>query len=71
MRFFGKNKKGQALNYSLRSSSGQGMTEYILIVVLVAVAVIVVVRLFGNQIKGMFQKSTETIQSETKDAFKK
>ena len=54
-----------------RNEKGQSMTEYILIVVLVAVAAIVVVRLFGNQIKGMFQKSTTTIESETKDAFKK
>ncbi len=53
----------------LNEEKGQGMTEYILIVVLIAVAAIVVVKLFGKQIAGLFKKSTEKIDKETKDAF--
>lgn len=45
--------------------SGQGMTEYILIIALVAVIVIVAVKLFGKQIKALFESSTETIKNET------
>jgi|GEM_PF-1620984 len=71
MKLFGKGKRWQALNYSLRSSSGQGMTEYILIIVLVAVAALVVVSKFGKQIAGIVTKSSEKIESTTKDAFGK
>lgn len=53
----------------LNEEKGQGMTEYILIVVLIAVAAIVVVKLFGKQIAGLFKKSTEKIDKETKDVF--
>ena len=53
----------------LNDENGQGMTEYILIVVLIAIAAIVVVKLFGKQIAGLFKKSTEKIDKETKDAF--
>lgn len=55
----------------MRDRKGQGMTEYILIVVLIAVAAIVVVRTFGDQIKGLFTKSAKTIESGTKGAFGK
>jgi len=48
---------------------GQGMTEYILIVVLIAVAALVTVKMFGGKIKGLFQKSADTIESGTKGAF--
>ena len=53
----------------LNDEEGQGMTEYILIVVLIAVAAIVVVKLFGKKIADLFKKSTEKIDKETKDAF--
>ncbi len=36
------------------NESGQGMVEYILIVVLIAVAVLVVVGAFGDKIKAKF-----------------
>lgn len=55
----------------LRDKKGQGMTEYILIVVLIAVAAIFVVRTFGGKIKDLFQKSAETIESGTKGSFGK
>lgn len=53
----------------INDESGQGMTEYILIVVLIAVAAIAVVKLFGNKIKELFQKSTDKIEEETSDSF--
>jgi Flp pilus assembly pilin Flp len=34
--------------------SGQGMTEYIIIVAIVAIGAILIVGLFGKQIKGVF-----------------
>ena len=40
---------------------GQGMTEYIIIIVLVAIAVIFVVTQFGGKIKEMFSGSTESL----------
>ena len=65
-----KKEAGQALNYSFRSSSGQGMTEYILIVVLIAIAVLATTKMFGGKIKGLFNKSADSIESQTKDSFK-
>lgn len=53
----------------LNDEHGQGMTEYILIVVLIAVAAIVVVKLFGKKIAELFKKSTDKIDQQTKDAF--
>ncbi|WP_201328665.1 Flp family type IVb pilin [Thermotomaculum hydrothermale] len=49
--------------------TGQGMTEYIIIIVLVAILVLFVVKAFGGKIKGLFKKSTETLGSETEGAF--
>jgi len=43
--------------------TGQGMTEYIIIVVLIAIAVIIVVSVFGKRIKSMFGESTEELES--------
>jgi Flp pilus assembly pilin Flp len=50
--------------------SGQGMTEYILIVALIAVAAIVIVKAFGTQIVGLFTSSSAKIGKETTDSFK-
>ncbi len=49
--------------------TGQGMTEYIIIIVLVAILVLFVVKAFGGKIKGLFKKSTETLGNETEGAF--
>jgi len=38
----------------LKNESGQGMTEYIIIVALIAIAAIGVVTLFGDNIRDMF-----------------
>ena len=42
---------------------GQGMTEYVLIVVLIAIAVIIVVTLFGGRIKAMFSGATQQLST--------
>ncbi len=44
--------------------SGQGMTEYIIIVALVAIASIAVVSIFGNQIRELFSASTKQLQGQ-------
>ena len=44
--------------------SGQGMTEYIIIVALVAIASIAVVTIFGNQIRSLFSASTLQLQGQ-------
>ncbi len=46
---------------SIRRKSGQGMTEYIVIVALVAVGAILIVTLFGTQIKETFHRITGTV----------
>ena len=48
---------------------GQTMTEYILIVALIAIAAIVVLRLFGEQIKDLFTGARDTIENETESVF--
>jgi Flp pilus assembly pilin Flp len=41
--------------------SGQGMTEYIIIVALVAIASIAVVTIFGDQIRELFSASSQNL----------
>ena len=48
--------------------TGQGMTEYIIIIVLVAILVLAVVKLFGKKIKDLFQGSTNKLQEAGSDA---
>jgi len=45
-----------------RCESGQGMTEYILLVVFVAIAVLIVLGAFGKRIKEMFRESNAELQ---------
>lgn len=49
----------------LQDESGQGMVEYVLIVVLIAVAAVVVVKTFGTQIKNLFTNAHSTIATQT------
>jgi Flp pilus assembly pilin Flp len=51
-----------------KNQTGQGMTEYILIVALIAVAVIVAVKLFGTSVKTGFDSATTQIISNTSSA---
>ncbi|MFL5369370.1 MAG: Flp family type IVb pilin [Myxococcales bacterium] len=53
-----------------RSESGQGMSEYLIIVALIAVAAIGVVSIFGKDIRELFAASTGALagQSTTNQA---
>jgi Flp pilus assembly pilin Flp len=48
-----------------QKQSGQGMTEYILIVALIAVAVIGAVRIFGTSVSTGFSNATGQISGNT------
>ena len=48
-----------------RSEAGQGMLEYVLIVVFIAVAGIVVWRTFGENIRALVVKSNDAIVDQT------
>ena len=52
------------LKDTLKKESGQGMTEYIIIVALIAIAAIGVVTLFGDNIRDMFGASSEALSGE-------
>ena len=45
----------------LRSESGQGMSEYLIIVALVAIAAIGVVTVFGRDIRELFAGTTDSL----------
>jgi Flp pilus assembly pilin Flp len=45
----------------LRSQSGQGLSEYLIIVALVAVAAIGVVTVFGRDIRELFSGTTDSL----------
>ena len=46
---------------AMKNESGQGMTEYIIIVALIAIAAIGVVTLFGDNIRKMFGASVDAL----------
>jgi pilus assembly protein Flp/PilA len=48
-----------------RKTHGQGMTEYILLVALLAIATIGVIKLFGDNIRGLFGASADALAGET------
>ncbi|OQA92292.1 MAG: Flp/Fap pilin component [Elusimicrobia bacterium ADurb.Bin231] len=48
-----------------KDESGQGMTEYVLVIALIAVVCIVAIKLFGSQIKDLIVRSTRKIKDET------
>jgi pilus assembly protein Flp/PilA len=45
----------------MKNQSGQGMTEYIIIVALIAIAAIGVVTIFGDNIRKMFGASVDAL----------
>lgn len=49
----------------IRKNKGQGMTEYIIIVGLIALSAIVIVALFGKQIKQQFSGMTKSMSGES------
>lgn len=46
-----------------RKHRGQGMTEYIIIVALIAIAAIGVITLFGDNIRALFDASSEALHT--------
>lgn len=44
-----------------RYKAGQGMTEYIIILAIIAIGAILIIGLFGKQIKATFGKSTSAM----------
>lgn len=59
-------------NYRMkrRSSGGQAILEYIIIIALVVVAALTVLGLFGDRIRGLISSSTKAIGGETDDSNK-
>ncbi|MEK7475854.1 MAG: hypothetical protein AAB152_09535 [Candidatus Coatesbacteria bacterium] len=57
-------RRGQ---HGQRAQYGQSLTEYALIVVLVAIVALAAVKLFGKQIKGLFEGASKEISQGTKD----
>lgn len=47
----------------LRNERGQGMAEYIIIVILVAIIVLVAIRLFGKSVYNQFNNATEEVDT--------
>ena len=62
------------MNLSLRPASrvrnerGQGLAEYIIIVILVAIIVLVAVRFFGKEVYNKFENATNEVRDLKKDA---
>ncbi len=48
----------------LRNESGQGMTEYIIIVALIAIAAIAVITIFGKQVRHLFGMSASALSGQ-------
>jgi Flp pilus assembly pilin Flp len=46
-----------------KSERGQGMAEYIIIVILVAIIVLVAIRLFGKSVFNQFKNATEEVDT--------
>jgi Flp pilus assembly pilin Flp len=49
----------------IRGDSGQGMTEYIIVVALVAIAAIGVTSVFGEDVRSLFGASTQAMAGST------
>lgn len=45
------------------SEGGQGMAEYIIIVILVAIIVLVAIRLFGKSVFNQFKNATQQVDT--------
>ena len=48
----------------LKSQSGQGMSEYLIIVALIAIAAIGVVTVFGRDIRELFSGTTSSLKGD-------
>jgi Flp pilus assembly pilin Flp len=56
------------LRKMLKSQSGQGMSEYLIIVALIAIAAIGVVTVFGRDIRALFSDTTNSLAGNTQNA---
>lgn len=54
----------QFWNRLVRSESGQGMTEYVIVVALIAVAAIGAVTVFGDNLRNLFATSADALAGE-------
>ncbi|RME04992.1 MAG: Flp family type IVb pilin [Planctomycetota bacterium] len=61
-------KWGRRLFQAKRKQQGQGMTEYIIIVVLIAIGLIAAVKLFGGTLKRIFTTSEKTMKDKVEPA---
>jgi len=52
-----------------KDESGQGLTEYVLIIALVAVALIAALIVFRNQIGGVFDRASEALNNAPGSGF--
>jgi pilus assembly protein Flp/PilA len=59
------NKENTMKRLNLKNRRGQGMTEYIIIVALIAIAAIGVITTFGNDIRHIFDSSTDALSGNT------
>ena len=48
---------------SLRSKSGQGMTEYVIVICVVAIAALLVIGVFGTNVRNLFSTANTSLQS--------
>lgn len=51
------------MNFKFRDEKGQGMAEYIIIVILVAIIVLVAIRLFGKSVFNQFENATKEVDT--------
>jgi len=49
------------MNSLIRNESGQGMTEYIIIVALIAIAAIAVITFFGQNLRALFAAAANSL----------
>ena len=52
----------------IRGEKGQGLAEYIIIVILVAIIVLVAVKYFGKSVYNQFENATNEVENLRKDA---
>ena len=50
---------------AMKNESGQGMTEYIIIVALIAIAAVGIITIFGNNIRQLFGASVDILGGAT------
>ena len=52
----------------LRRKSGQGMTEYIIVIAIIAIGAILIIGVFGKQIKNTFGRISKALSGEEEAA---